>query len=42
MKVLPPSPELAAGFKKIGEQLTADWQKKAGVDGEAVLAAYRK
>jgi TRAP-type C4-dicarboxylate transport system substrate-binding protein len=42
MKVLPPSPELKAGLKKIGDQLTADWMKKAGKDGEAVLAAYRK
>jgi TRAP-type C4-dicarboxylate transport system substrate-binding protein len=42
MKVLPPSPELKAGLKKIGDQLTADWVKKAGADGEAVLAAYKK
>jgi hypothetical protein len=42
MKVLPPSPELKAGLKKIGDQLTADWLKKAGKDGEAVLAAYKK
>ena len=42
MKVQPPSPALAAGFKKIGEQLTADWQKKAGADGDAVIAAYKK
>jgi TRAP-type C4-dicarboxylate transport system substrate-binding protein len=42
MKVLEPSPELASGFKKIGEQLTADWLKKAGADGEAVIAAYKK
>ena len=42
MKVLPPSPALKAGFKKIGEQLTADWLKKAGPDGQAVLAAYKK
>jgi TRAP-type C4-dicarboxylate transport system substrate-binding protein len=42
MKVLPPSAELAAGFKKVGEQLTADWLKKAGPDGEAVIAAYKK
>lgn len=42
MKVLPPSPELAAGFKKIGEQLTADWLKKAGKQGEEVIAAYKK
>jgi TRAP-type C4-dicarboxylate transport system substrate-binding protein len=42
MKVQPPSAELKAGLKKIGDQLTADWLKKAGKDGEAVLAAYRK
>jgi hypothetical protein len=26
----------------VGEQLTADWTKKAGADGEAVIAAYKK
>jgi hypothetical protein len=42
MKVLKPSPALAAGFKNIGDQLTADWLKKAGADGEAVIAEYKK
>ena len=42
MKVLPPSDTLRDGLKKIGEQLTADWQKRAGAAGEDVLAAYRK
>jgi TRAP-type C4-dicarboxylate transport system substrate-binding protein len=42
MKVLPPSPALQAGMKKLGETLTADWLKKAGADGEAVVAAYKK
>ena len=42
MKVLPPSDALKAGLKKVGDQLTADWLKKAGADGEAVLAAYKK
>ena len=42
MKVEPPSPALAEGFRKIGEQLTADWLKKAGADGQAVVDAYRK
>jgi len=42
MKVLPPSAELKAGLLKIGEQLTADWTKRAGADGEAVIAAYKK
>ncbi len=42
MKVLPPSADLKSGFQKIGEQLTADWLKKTGADGEAVIAAYKK
>jgi TRAP-type C4-dicarboxylate transport system substrate-binding protein len=42
MKVLKPSPALEAGFKKIGEQLTADWLKRAGAEGQAVVEAYRK
>jgi TRAP-type C4-dicarboxylate transport system substrate-binding protein len=42
MKVQPPGAELAAGFRKIGEQLTADWLKKAGPDGQAIVEAYRK
>lgn len=42
MKVAPPSPALAAGFKKIGETLTDDWLKKAGADGKAVVDSYKK
>jgi TRAP-type C4-dicarboxylate transport system substrate-binding protein len=42
MKVLPPGPELKAGFQKIGDQLTQDWLKKAGPDGQAVIDAYKK
>src|SRR5215470_15266772 len=42
MKVQPPGDTLQSGLKKVGEQLTADWLKKAGPDGEAVIAAYKK
>jgi TRAP-type C4-dicarboxylate transport system substrate-binding protein len=42
MKVLPPSAELKAGFQKAGEQLTADWLKKAGADGQAIVDAFKK
>jgi TRAP-type C4-dicarboxylate transport system substrate-binding protein len=42
MKVQPPSAELKAGFQKIGEQLTQDWLKKAGPDGQAIVEAYKK
>ena len=42
MKVQPPGAALRDGLKKVGDQLTADWQKKAGADGEALIAAYKK
>ena len=42
LKVLPPSPELSAGLKKFGEDLTAGWVKRAGADGQAVVDAYKK
>jgi TRAP-type C4-dicarboxylate transport system substrate-binding protein len=42
MKVQPPGPELAAGLKRFGEQLTADWLKKAGAEGQAIVEAFRK
>ena len=42
MKVQAPSPALATGFKKIGDQITADWLKKAGADGQAIVDAYKK
>jgi TRAP-type C4-dicarboxylate transport system substrate-binding protein len=40
--VLPPSPALKAGLGKIGAAITAEWEKSAGADGAAMLAAYRK
>jgi len=42
MKVQPPSEALATGFKKVGDQLTQDWLKKAGADGQAIVEAYKK
>ena len=42
MKVLPPSAELASGFRKIGEGLTADWTKRAGAAGQKVVDDYKK
>ena len=42
MKVQKASPALQAGFHKVGEQLTADWLKRAGDEGKAVIDAYKK
>jgi TRAP-type C4-dicarboxylate transport system substrate-binding protein len=41
MKVLPPSQTLKADLHQIGQQLTAEWLKKAGADGQAVIDSYR-
>ena len=42
MKVAPPGDALKAGLATIGDQLTADWLKRAGPDGQAVIDAYKK
>ena len=42
VKVSAPTPELKEGFGKIGATIAAEWEKSAGVDGAAMLAAYRK
>ena len=43
MKVLPPGPTLASRTsRKSANSLTADWLKKAGAEGEAVIATYKK
>jgi TRAP-type C4-dicarboxylate transport system substrate-binding protein len=41
MNVQKPGPELEAGFKKIGQQLAADWAKRAGADGQKILDALK-
>jgi TRAP-type C4-dicarboxylate transport system substrate-binding protein len=40
--VLPPSPALKAGLAKVGATITSEWEKSAGADGVAILAAFRK
>jgi TRAP-type C4-dicarboxylate transport system substrate-binding protein len=42
MKVLPPGEALKSGLLKIGDTLTADWLKKAGAEGKAIVDAYKK
>ncbi|MBB6307826.1 TRAP transporter substrate-binding protein [Xanthobacter tagetidis] len=42
MKLAPPSPELKAGFEKVGTTLTDAWLAKAGDSGKAVIDAYKK
>jgi len=40
MTVHTPSPALMSGLKNIGKQMTDEWTKKAGADGQAILKAY--
>ena len=42
IKVTAPTPEMKAGLAKIGATITAEWEKAAGADGAAMLAAFRK
>ena len=42
MKIVTPSPKLMADMKQVGAVMLADWQKKAGSDGDAIIAAFNK
>ncbi|MEY2953280.1 MAG: hypothetical protein RLZZ401_1367 [Pseudomonadota bacterium] len=42
MKIIAPSPKLAADMRQVGGIMLADWQKKSGADGQAILSAYNK
>ena len=42
MKIVTPSAKLTADMKQVGSVMLVDWEKKAGAEGAAVLAAYRK
>ena len=42
MKIIKPSPKLMADMKQVGSIMLADWQKKAGTDGAAVINAFNK
>jgi len=42
MKIMKPSPKLMADLKQVGSIMLADWEKKAGPDGAAVVNAFNK
>ncbi|MGL4241001.1 MAG: TRAP transporter substrate-binding protein [Beijerinckiaceae bacterium] len=41
IKVLPATDAMKAELKQIGETMAAEWAKRAGADGEAVIKTYR-
>ena len=42
MKIMKPSPKLAADMKQVGTIMLADWQKRAGADGAALVNAFHR
>ena len=42
MTIYPPSAQLKSDLKKVGDTMIADWLKKAGPEGKAILDAYAK
>jgi TRAP-type transport system periplasmic protein len=41
MKIHKPPPKLVADMQQVGTIMVADWEKQAGPEGQAVLAAFR-
>ncbi len=42
MTVAPPPAALVAEYEKVGASLVAEWQKKTGAEGEAIIKKYRQ
>ena len=42
MNIVKPSAQLTVDLKKVGDTLLQDWTKKAGVDGQAAVDAYKR
>jgi TRAP-type transport system periplasmic protein len=42
MKILPPPAKLMTDMRQVGSIMRADWEKKAGADGAAIIAGYGK
>jgi TRAP-type C4-dicarboxylate transport system substrate-binding protein len=42
MNILPPSPQLKADMKKVGETLLKEWLDKAGPEGKQLVDAFLK
>ncbi len=42
MQILPPSPQLKADMKKVGDTMIKEWLDKTGDEGKAIVDAYNK
>ncbi len=41
MKIVAPAPKLVGDLQQVGGVMLADWEKRAGPDGQAIVKAYR-
>ncbi len=42
MTISPPTPQLKADMKKVGDTMLKEWLEKAGAEGQALVDAFRK
>lgn len=42
MNVEPPSPQLKADMKRVGDVMAAEWLKQTGADGKAIIDAFSR
>jgi TRAP-type C4-dicarboxylate transport system substrate-binding protein len=42
MQILPPTPQLSADMKKVGDTMLKEWLDKAGAEGKQLVDAFRK
>ena len=42
MNIMKPPAKLMADLRQVGTVMLADWEKKAGADGQAIVTTYRK
>ena len=42
MQILPPSPQLKADMKKVGDTMLKEWLEKAGAEGKGLIDAFQK
>ena len=42
MQILPPSPQLKADLKKVGDTMLKEWMEKAGPEGKQLVDAFQK
>ena len=42
MNIVPPTPQLKADMKKVGDTMLQEWLQKAGPEGQSVVDAYKK